>query len=140
LVPFVKQFVTHLQGPNHIHGLLGSLYRDKVCSKSGDEVVPGAVVNSVGRKGSILPVLGPFSCGRSYFEMGQGGGDFLRVATIEVAVQIVVALEGTEEVFCFRCRTVIWFGRHSQCLCLWYGHGWCATRSWRHRLLCCGCW
>ena len=86
MVPLVKWFVTHLQGPDHIHGLLGSLHRDEVCSKSSNEVIPGAVVYSISGEGSVLPVSGPFSCRRSYFKVGQGSGDFLGVITIEVAV------------------------------------------------------
>ena len=55
-----------------------------MCSESSDEVVPGAVVYSVSGEGSILSVSGPFSCGHSHLEVGQGGSDFLRVVTVDV--------------------------------------------------------
>jgi hypothetical protein len=77
----MEQFVAHFQGPDYIYGLLGSLYGNKVCSKGGNEVVPGAIVYSVSGEGS-----GPFSHGHPHFEVGQGSGNFLRVATIEVAI------------------------------------------------------
>ena len=35
---------------------------------------------------SVLPVSGPLSCGHSHLEVGQGGGDFLRVVTVEVTI------------------------------------------------------
>jgi hypothetical protein len=103
----MEWFVTHLQGSDHVHGLLGSLDRNEMCSKGGDKVVPGAVVDSIRLKGSVLPILGPFSCGHSHFEVGKGGSDLLGVVTVKVIVQIIIALVGTEKVFCFCCNNII---------------------------------
>jgi hypothetical protein len=82
----VEWFVTHLQGSDHIYGLLGGLYGDEVCSKSSDEVVPSTIVDLISGEGSILPILGPFSYGHSHLKVGQGSGNLLRVITVEVAV------------------------------------------------------
>jgi hypothetical protein len=86
LVLLVEWFVTHLQGPDHIHGLLGGLDRDEVHSEGGNKIIPGAIVDSVSLKDSILPISGPFSYGCSHFEVGQGDNNLLGVITVKVTV------------------------------------------------------